>query len=138
MDLSLTTPALLFPAISLMLIAYSTRFQALASLIRDLYGRYRSEQEPRLLTQIARLERRAMLIRNMQLTGILSNFGCVLDMLLIFFGHQAAARWVLGVSMTLIMVSMAIALIETSLSATALKLQIHDLDPAIDRHRKAS
>ena len=134
MDVALTTPALLFPAISLMLIAYSTRFQALASLIRDLYGRYRSEKEPRLLTQIARLERRAMLIRNMQLTGILSNFGCVLDMLLIFFGQQAAARWVLGISMVLIMVSMAIALVETSLSATALKLQIHDLDPAIGRY----
>ena len=141
MNLTLTTPALLFPAISLMLLAYSSRFQALASLIRDLHGRYQAGGEPRVLAQIERLERRAVLIRNMQLAGILSNFGCVLDMLLIFLGFETIARWVLGASMVLIMVSMAIALAETSLSGTALTLHLQDLvgspeDRKKDRRRR--
>jgi len=83
MDLTLTTPGLLFPAISLILIAYSSRFQALASLIHDLHSRFRTEGAPRLVAQIERLEHRAVLIRNMQMAAILSNFGCVVDMFLV-------------------------------------------------------
>ena len=128
MELTLTTPSLLFPAISLILIAYSTRFQARAILIRDLHDRYRNDGEPHLVIQIGRLQRRIVLIRNMQLAAILSNFGCVVDMFVVFFGLQVAARWVLGASMLLILVSMGIALVETGLSATALRLQLEDLD----------
>jgi hypothetical protein len=129
MNVTLTTPALLFPAISLILIAYSNRFQSLASLIRDLHSRYRSEKHSHLLSQIQSLERRAVLIRNMQLAGLMSNFGCVVDMFLIFFGLQTTARLILGASMALLLISMGIALVETSLSADALRLQLEDLEP---------
>jgi hypothetical protein len=136
MDLTFTTPGLLFPAISLILIAYSNRFQALAALIRELHGRFHSEGEPHLMAQIERLQRRVVLIRNMQLAAILSNFGCVVDMFLIFSGLQTPARWVLGISMVLLLVSMAIALVETSVSGTALKLQIDDLQMPPGRNNK--
>lgn len=127
MPLTLTTPSLLFPAISLILIAYSSRFQVLAALIRDLHGQYRDDNKPTLVTQIKRLKLRVVLIRNMQLTAILSNFGCVMDMFLIYFGLQEAARWVLAISMGLLLISMGIAMVETSISGSALRWQIEDL-----------
>ena len=46
MELSITTPALLFPAISLLLLAYTNRFLALAALMRDLYNRYAAQPSP--------------------------------------------------------------------------------------------
>ena len=128
MNFTLTTPSLLFPAISLILIAYSNRSQTLPALIRDLHGRYRDNGEPHLVTQIEQLQRRVVLIRNMQLTAIVSNFGCVVDMFLIFFGLQDTAKWVLGLSMVLLLMSLSIALAETSISGAALKLQLQDLE----------
>jgi hypothetical protein len=65
----------------------------------------------------------------MQLAGLMSNFGCVVDMFLIFFGLQTTARLILGASMALLLISMGIALVETSLSADALRLQLEDLEP---------
>jgi hypothetical protein len=135
MDLTLTTPSLLFPAVSLILVAYSSRFQAAAAVIRDLYDRYRTEREPHLVDQIERLQRRIVLIRNMQITAILSNFGCVADMFLIYFGLQTAAQWLLGTSMVLLLVSMGLALVETGASGAALKLQLEDLDRRPDRNK---
>ncbi|MBX7235529.1 MAG: DUF2721 domain-containing protein [Caldilineales bacterium] len=66
MELTLTTPALLFPAISLLLLAYTNRFLTLASLIRDLYARYKAQPDPRIKGQLANLRYRIVIIRNMQ------------------------------------------------------------------------
>lgn len=66
MELTLTTPALLFPAISLLLLAYTNRFLTLASLIRDLYARYKAQPDPRIKGQLANLCYRIVIIRNMQ------------------------------------------------------------------------
>jgi hypothetical protein len=76
MELMLTTPALLFPAISLLLLAYTNRFLALAALIRELYARYRAQPDPTLLGQLTNLRYRIVLIRNMQACGVASFF-CV-------------------------------------------------------------
>lgn len=45
MEISLTTPALLFPAISLLLLAYTNRFLTLAGLIRNLYKLYKEQPD---------------------------------------------------------------------------------------------
>lgn len=76
MQISLTTPALLFPAISLLLLAYTNRFLALASLIRNLHARYMGEKDIKIKAQISNLRKRVILIRNMQLLGISSLFLC--------------------------------------------------------------
>jgi hypothetical protein len=67
MDISLTTPALLFPAISLLMLAYTNRFLTLATIIRNLHNRYRNDANDNLLGQIANLRDRVYLIRNMQI-----------------------------------------------------------------------
>ena len=128
MDITLTTPALLFPAISLLLLAYSNRFLAIASRIRDLHGRYRGSSDELLLAQIESLRGRVVLIRNMQACGILSLFLCVLCMFLLFAGQLAAGKWIFALSLVLMMLSLAISLREIQISVRALNLELHDIE----------
>ncbi|NQU28789.1 MAG: DUF2721 domain-containing protein, partial [Candidatus Marinimicrobia bacterium] len=70
MEMTLTTPAMLFPAISLLLLAYTNRFLAIAGLVRNLYDRYQAKPEQKIQAQIDNLRYRLGLIRNMQVFGI--------------------------------------------------------------------
>jgi hypothetical protein len=128
MELTLTTPALLFPAISLLLLAYTSRFLALAALIRELYGRYKLEPDPRIKGQLNSLKYRIGIIRNMQVYGAASFFGCVLCMILLFTGFFIMAKWIFGGSLILLLVSLGLSLREVQVSIDALSLQIHDID----------
>ena len=76
MDFSLGTPALLFPTVSLLMLAYTNRFLTLATIIRGLHDRYKNDQNDNLLGQIANLRYRVYLIRNMQIFGVLSLLFC--------------------------------------------------------------
>ena len=87
MELSITTPALLFPAISLLLLAYTNRFLALAALMRDLYNRYAAQPSPIIRGQLNNLRYRIVIIRNMQFCGVASFFFCVLSMFMLFAGQ---------------------------------------------------
>ncbi len=128
MELTLTTPALLFPAISLLLLAYTNRFLTLANLTRDLYGRYRAAPDARLKGQLLNLRYRIGIIRWMQIFGVSSFFGCVLSMFLIFAGFVWYATWIFGASLGLLLISLAFSLRELIVSIDALMLQISDLD----------
>ncbi len=128
MELNLTTPALLFPAISLLLLAYTNRFLHLASVIRKLHSEYKQERDPILLPQISNLRFRVNLIKNMQTCGVASIFGCVLCMLVLFAGYQILGRIVFCLSLTLMMVSLGFSLWEIRLSAVALNLHLKDLE----------
>ena len=128
MELTLTTPALLFPAISLLLLAYTNRFLTLAALMRDLYGRYRSQPDPKIKGQLANLRYRIVIIRNMQVCGVSSFFGCVLSMFFLFAGQVNLGKWIFGASLILLLFSLALSLREIQVSIDALTLQIQDLD----------
>jgi hypothetical protein len=128
MELTLTTPALLFPAISLLLLAYTNRFLALAALMRELYARYRTEPHPRIKGQLANLRYRIRIIRNMQVCGVGSFFGCVLCMFLLFAGQATLGKWIFGASLILLLVSLGLSLREIQVSIEALTLQMADLD----------
>lgn len=128
MDLTLSTPALLFPAISLLLLAYTNRFLSLAALMRDLYARYRAEPTSRIKGQILNLRYRIGIIRNMQVFGVASFFGCVLSMFMLFAGLPDFGIWIFGGSLILLLVSLALSLREIQVSIDALSLQIADLD----------
>jgi hypothetical protein len=128
MELTLTTPALLFPAISLLLLAYTNRFLTLAALMRDLYDRYRERPDPRIKGQLANLRYRIGIIRNMQVFGVSSFFGCVLCMFVLFAGLLTLGKWIFGASLLLLLISLALSLREIHVSIDALTLQIADLD----------
>lgn len=136
MDLNLTTPALLFPAISLLLLAYTSRFLTLAALTRELYARYRAEPDPRLKGQLLNLKYRIGIIRSMQIFGVACFFGCVLCMFLLFAGQPLVGTWVFGLSLLLLLISLGLSLRELMVSIDALMLQVSDLDEIEAAQRK--
>lgn len=128
MELTLTTPALLFPAISLLLLAYTNRFLTLAALMRELYASHRSQPDPKIKRQLDNLRYRIVLIRNMQVCGVASFFLCVLCMFLLFAGQPTIGQWVFGASLLLLLISLALSLREVQVSIGALFFQIEDLE----------
>lgn len=127
--MNLTTPALLFPAISLLLLAYTNRFLAIATLIRQLHANYNENKENTVLaTQIANLRKRLFLIRNMQAFGVLSFFFCVLSMIFLFQDMEVAGKWIFGVSLLLLLISLGISLREVQLSTNALEVELSDME----------
>jgi len=128
MDISLTTPALLFPAISLLMLAYTNRFLTLATIIRNLHDRYKNEASDRLLGQIANLRYRVYLIRNMQIYGVLSLLFCVMSMFALFAGWIAGGQWSFAIALILMIVSMLISLRELQVSVGALDLLLMELE----------
>jgi Protein of unknown function (DUF2721) len=131
MEITLQTPALLFPALSLLFIGYTNKFLAIASLIRRLIEDYEQHHNQSLIAQIRSLRRRVMLIRWMQATGVCSILFCVLTMFFIYQGFQAGAKWLFAVSLLLMMVSLFFSLIEIFLSAGALRVLLKDLEEKI-------
>jgi len=128
-DISINTPALLFPAITLMMLAYTNRFLALATLIRNLHGKYKQIQEDReiIKAQIANLNRRLVLVKQMQAMGIISFFFCVLSMLFFYFDRESWAFGIFGVSMLSLLVSLALSLNEIFISTRALEIELRDM-----------
>ncbi len=128
MELNLTTPALLFPAISLLLLAYTNRILTLATIIRNLYDRYHSVPNENLLAQIGNLRYRIYLIRNMQIFGVLSLLFCVISMFALFAGWIVGGQWTFGLALILMMMSMAVSLRELQISVGALDLLLADME----------
>jgi len=128
MDINLTTPALLFPTVSLLMLAYTNRFLTLATIIRNLYDRYSTEQNQNLLGQIANLRYRVYLIRNMQIFGVCSLLMCVVSMFALFAGWIMAGQWSFAIALILMIVSMLISLRELTISVGALDLLLTDLE----------
>jgi hypothetical protein len=127
-DLPLTTPALLFPAISLLLLAYTNRFLTLANLVRSLHDRYESKHEDHVRGQIANLRYRLKLIRNMQVAGVSSFFLCVLSMILLYMSQIPAGAVTFGAALILLLVSLGLSLREVQISIDALALELQDID----------
>ncbi|MEM6361049.1 MAG: DUF2721 domain-containing protein [Bacteroidota bacterium] len=128
MSMTLTTPALLFPAISLLLLAYTNRFLAIATLIRNLHKKYRDNPEHSIIKgQIENLKTRLSLIKNMQIFGISSFFLCVLSMFMIFSDNEQLGNYSFGVSMLLLLLSLGISLREIQISTKALNLELGDM-----------
>ncbi len=128
MNLSLTTPALLFSTISLLLLAYTNRFLAIASLVRNLHSQYQSKHDAKIISQINNLRLRVRLIRDMQTIGVSSLFSCVFCMFLLFTEHKLIGNYVFGLSLFLLMWSLALSTYESYISTNALSIQLGDLE----------
>jgi hypothetical protein len=128
MDINLTTPALLFPTVSLLMLAYTNRFLTIATIIRNLHDRYKEDQNENLLGQISNLRFRVYLIRNMQIFGVMSLLMCVVSMFALFAGWIAAGKWSFAIALLLMIVSMLISLRELTISVGALDLLLTNLE----------
>ena len=128
MDITLTTPGLLFPAVSLLLLAYTNRFLTLANIIRSLHDRYHANRDENLLGQIANLRYRIYLIRNMQIFGVSSLIFCVISMFALFAGWVRGGQWSFVIAMILMIASLGISLRELQISGGALDLLLRDME----------
>jgi len=128
MELSIQTPALLFPALSLLILAYTNKFLAIANLIRKLVSDYEKKKHRGLIRQIRSLRRRLMLIRWMQVFGLSSIFVCVVTMYFIYEGWQTGAKVLFAISLLMLMTSLVISIVEIFLSAGALRVLLRDLE----------
>lgn len=126
--LTLTTPALLFSAVSLILLAYTNRFLGYAQLVRNLYEKFRENPNAVLLAQIKNLRKRLYLTRSMQILGVLSLFFCVASMFLIYVNFLLTASWVFGIGLLLLIVSLGISVWEIQISVKALELHLQDME----------
>ena len=132
-ELSLTTPALLFSAISLIMLAYTNRFLAYAAVIRNLHDIYLQRKEASLLRQIKNLKLRLNLTRWMQIFGISSLLFCVLTMFLIYVDIYTIAIWIFGFALILLIISLALLIKEIQISAQALQHHIADIEEHLDK-----
>ena len=137
MDFTLSTPALLFPTVSLLMLAYTNRFLTLATIIRGLHDRYKNDQNDNLLGQIANLRYRVYLIRNMQIFGVLSLLFCVVSMFALFAGWVPGGQWAFGIALILMIVSMLISLRELQISVGALDLLLVELEDEEKKDKKS-
>lgn len=124
--MELTTPALLFPAISLLMLAYTNRFIVLANLVRELYVEYKKDQDKIIAEQIHNLQVRIAVIKNMQIFGALSFFFCVTCMFLLFAGLTVLANVAFAIALVLLLASLALMIRELQLSIDALNVHLSD------------
>lgn len=128
MEISLTTPALLFPAVSLLLLAFTNRFLAIATLIRQLHKSYMVDKRTVLEGQLKNLRRRLLLIRLMQFFGVLSLFLCVLAMFFIYMRIDRWGEFVFAVSLVSLLLSLFVSMREIQLSTHALDIELSDME----------
>ncbi|WP_228160518.1 MULTISPECIES: DUF2721 domain-containing protein [Marinobacter] len=134
MTLTLTTPALLFPAISLLLLAYTNRFLVLAQLIRQL-KQMESERDYELLArQIGGLRKRIVLTKRMQACGVLSFLLCTISMFTLFLGFHTTGIICFGASLVLLSMSLLYSLYEIVISNNAINIELEDFEA---RHKTA-
>lgn len=139
MEITLTTPALLFPAISLLLLAYTNRFLTLGALIRSLYAEWRDNGDHVLFGQLQSLRKRVVLIRNMQTLGILSLLLCVLAMFVFYLELVLLGEIIFALSLILLMISLGLSIYEIQISVQALDLQLNDLEtPRCDTNKSSA
>ena len=127
MLLTIETPALLFSATSLILLAYTNRFLTIAQIVRGLKKTYDEKENKSILIEIENLNLRLSLIRYMQLAGVLSLFLSVFAMLVLFLELQLAGIIVFGASLLCLLVSLGISFWEISISVKALRVNLKDL-----------
>lgn len=129
MEITFNTPALLFPAISLLLLAYTNRYLALANLIRKLHDEYmRGEKKNHLLQQIKILRVRINLVRTMQGLGVFSFLCCVITMYGVYARWTMVTSSVFALSLISLLVSLIISLVEISQSTRALEWELSDME----------
>lgn len=126
--MTITTPALLFPAISLLLLAYTNRFLVLAQLIRQLNDREGEQVRDLAKRQIENLRQRIVLIRSMQRWGVISFVLCTLSMFSLFLNWALAGQLCFGASLVCLMLSLLISLYEIQISCHAINIELESLE----------
>jgi hypothetical protein len=141
MDISINTPALLFPAISLIMLAYTNRFLALSNRVRSLHDKYANHENKHIIYgQIKNIRYRLKLIKNMQSLGVVTFLSCIFCMYLIYIESMFLAHFTFAFSLITFAASLLLSLLEINLSTKALELELSDMegleDPSVIEYLK--
>ena len=128
-ELNLTTPSLLFSAISLILLAYTNRFLSYASVVRSLNEKYQEnpDKDPTTLNQIRNFVLRLRLIRAMQTLGAGSLIFCLAAMFLYFINLTLPAEIFFGIGMIMLACSLGLCIWEVQISTEAISLHLQNI-----------
>ena len=126
--MTLTTPALLFPAISLLLLAYTNRFLVLTQLIRQLHSQHKEDLPDLVVRQIDNLRVRITLMQRMQTMGVSSFLLCALSMFLVFIELITVAQYIFGLSLLLLVISLLLSLYEVLISTKAIEIELEAIE----------
>jgi len=132
MTLSLETPALLFSATSLILLAYTNRFLTIAQIVRSLKKNYEDNHNKSILLEIKNLNLRLTLIRYMQLFGVMCLFLSAFAMLLLYVSQETIGIYIFGASLLCLLISLGISFWEISISVNALRVHLKDLSEDLE------
>ena len=127
-ELTLTTPSLLFSAVSLLLLAYTNRFLSYAQLVRTLKDRYMEDHSAMTHAQIMNLKKRLYLTKNMQMFGVASLLLCVATMFLIYIGSHILSAYIFGLALLLLIISLGLSVWEIQISAKSLEIYLGDME----------
>ncbi len=127
MEIEISTPALLFPAVSLLLLAYTNRFLTTGQLIRLLSTQAKQTHNKELTKQIDNLKQRLELTKWMQFFGVMSMLLCTISMFGLFLEFFEIGKKVFGLSLITMCVSLMISLWEVYISSNALNMELKDL-----------
>ncbi len=134
MKINLATPALLFPAISLLLLAYTNRFLAIGALIRNLHDDYTKNHEHIVIQQIISLQTRLNMIKNMQIFGILSLIISVVSMSFFYLNWISLGEILFGLALIALIISLSLCFTEVIMSTKALNLRLKNLCDTVKNH----
>ncbi|WP_294140827.1 DUF2721 domain-containing protein [uncultured Sanguibacteroides sp.] len=129
-ELTLTTPSILFSAISLIMLAYTNRFLAYAQVIRNLKTEHEKNPTPITEKQLENLKKRLYMSRSMQIYGVISLLLCVLCTFFIYIGLQLTAVYVFGIALLLLVISLGISVREILISVKALEFHLDNMTSA--------
>ncbi|MHA8052486.1 DUF2721 domain-containing protein [Aquirufa sp. OSTEICH-129A] len=135
MELSISTPALLFSTVSLLMIAFTNRFMSMASLIRDLHVKFQKNPEDAIFKQIENLRLRMKLIQSMQIIAIFSLLLSVMCMFLLFMNEEIIARWFFGIGLIGMSLALSLSAWEITISTKALEVELSDMEDIIAKRK---
>ena len=136
MEFTITTPTILFPAVTVMLLVYTNRFNSISILIRDLKKQYDTEPSDSIILQLDSLRRRVILMRNMQWLAVLTLFLSVVCIFCMFEGKPEAAKTIFVIGMVSLIASLFLSLREIHLSVNALDIEMKSVEHKLDDKKK--
>lgn len=135
MEMTITTPSLLFPAISLLMLAYTNRFVTLANVIRQLSNLENAPSRDIVIRQIENLRVRMTVIRLMQAFGVISFVFCTLSMFSLLLAFQLAGMYLFAVSLILLVVSLLFSFYEVNISTKAINIELEKFDEELKKRK---
>ena len=122
MTLEITTPAVLFPTVSLLLLAYTNRFLALTAIVRQMDSSGENKHE---FYQVKNLIKRLNYIKKMQYFGVSSLLMCAISMLFLFFQIDFVGKISFAISLVSLIISLLFSLLEIQISLEALRIHLN-------------